>query len=275
MTRFMADSITGSELVDKTVSVPGHGTQTLSLTAGYANGSFHGSSQDPQPTDVQIDVNGTAPGADVLDIEQHDATPQQAATWVHSHNAHGGATFPAVLYCNRSTRSQVKSVLDTNGLVVNRDYKWWISTLDGTETLSDMDGVVAVQAWGASDFPRNIDVSIVYDDSWKPTSAPPSVPVPEDEIMYTFVLPAAPQGGRFPVTLPVSRACEITLSAEGEATLTAYGWISPAGGNGFQEVGVHLHDQGAYAFRPDKGTGKVDVQYTSAVPIYGVVDVIG
>lgn len=164
----MADSITGTELVNRGVNVPGIGSQRISLTAGYANGSFHASSQESGPTDVLIDVNGSVPGADVLDIENGDATPQQAATWVHGHNAHGGTNYPAILYVNRSNIHVVANVLTAIGLQVDRDYKWWISTLDGTTTVPDMTGVVAVQAWNAGNFaPRNIDLSIVYDDAWK------------------------------------------------------------------------------------------------------------
>lgn len=274
MTRYMADSITGGELVDRSVNVPGAGSQTISLTAGYANGTRHASSQESGPTDVQIDVNGSAPGADVLDIENGDATPQQAVPWVHGHNAHGGTTFPAILYVNRSNRAVVEGLLTANGLVVDRDYKWWVSTLDGSVTVPGP-GVLAVQAWNASNFPRNIDLSIVYDDSWKAGSAPVPLPANTEDEMFTFSLPTNSTGGRFALTLPVGRACQVTLSTDGEATLTEYGWVSPSGGNGFSETNVALHDQGAHAFSPPKGTGKVDIQYKSDAPINGVVDIIG
>lgn len=275
MTRFMADSITGTELSNRSVSVPGIGPRRIDLTAGYANGSFHASSQDAGPTDVQIDVNGSAPGADVLDIENGDATPQQAAVWVHGHNAHGGTTYPAILYVNRSNIHAVANVLTTAGLQVDRDYKWWISTLDGTTAVPDMTGVVAIQAWNAGNFaPRNIDLSIVYDDSWK-RGNPAPLPLNTEDEMFTFSLPAAPAGSRFALAIPVSRQCEVTLACDGEAALTEYGWISPDGGNGFKEENVALHDHGAHSFQPWKGTAKVDILYTSNAVINGVVDVIG
>lgn len=274
MTRYMADSVDGVALVDRTVDVPGVGVQPIGLTAGYANGTFHASSQDHGATDVQIDVNGSSPGADVLDIENGDATPLQAVAWVHGHNAHGGTTFPAVLYCNRSTQPVVENLLTANGLQVDRDYKWWIATLDGT-TVVQGPGVLAVQAWNAGSFtPRNIDLSIVYDDSWKPSGAPAPLPVSTEDEMFTFSLPPNSTGGRYPLTLPVGRACQVTLSTDGTATLTEYGWVAPDGGNGFSETNVNLHDKGAHAFSPPKGTGKVDIQYRSDAVINGVVDIL-
>jgi hypothetical protein len=268
----MADSVDAGALDSRTVKVPGVGVRTISLTAGYANGTFHDSSQAHGATDVTIDVNGSQPGADVLDIETYDATPQQAVAWVHGHNAHGGTVFPAVLYVNRSNIRTVANLCEVAGLLPGRDFFWWISTLDGTETVSDMTGVVAVQVWNAGNFDgRNIDLSIVYNDNWKPTH-PPVSPDSEDN-MFTFSLPANPTGGRFALTLPVSRACEVTLAADGEATLTEYGWAE-AGGNGFAETNVALHDQGSHSFRPPRGTGKVDLQYKSTVSINGVVDIL-
>lgn len=270
MTRYMADSINADALVSRTVTVPGHGVQHVALTAGYANGTFHDSSQADGPTDVTIDVNGSQPGADVLDIETGDASPQQAVPWVHGHNAHGGTTFPAVLYVNRGNITTVANLCEVAGLLPGRDFFWWISTLDGTESVSDMTGVVAVQAWNAGNFNgRNIDLSIVYNDAWKPER----LALDTEDHMFTFSLPANPTGGRFALTLPVSRQCEVTLSADGEATITEYGWAT-GGGNGFAETNVALHDQGSHAFQPPRGTGKVDLQYKSAVPINGVVDIL-
>jgi hypothetical protein len=275
MSRFMADSVDGPALVSRYVNVPGEGGRIISLTAGYANGHYHATSQADGPTDVQIDVNGSAPGADVLDIENGDATPLQAASWVHAHNASGYTHYPAILYVNRSNIHTVANVLAVANLQVDRDYKWWISTLDGTKAVPDMTGVVAVQAWNAGSFaPRNIDLSIVYDDSWKPGNVG-SLPIPKDDNMFTFTLPAAPDGSRHALTLPVSRACEVTLSCDGSAVLTEYGWVSPEGGNGFQETNVTLPDQGAHSFQAPKGTGKVDIQYHSDSEINGVVDIIG
>jgi hypothetical protein len=166
----MADSIDCANFSPRNIIIPGGGNQPIALTAGYANGTFHDSSQSCGATDVQIDVNGSLPGVDVLDIETGDATPAQAPAWVHAHNAHGGTTFPAVLYCNRSTMTAVANACQAQNLLPGRDFYWWVSTLDGTVSLSDMTGVVAVQAWGSGFFSnRNIDLSVVYNDAFKPT----------------------------------------------------------------------------------------------------------
>lgn len=170
MVRFMADAIDCSQFT-ATVNVPGRGSQPVVLRAGYINGRWPTASQCG--TEVSIDVNGSAPQADVLDIETGDATPDAAPAWVRAHNARGG--FPAVLYCNRSMIHAVANACDAAGLQVGRDFRWWIATLDGTETVPDMTGVVAVQVWGANYFGGlNIDLSIVYDDSWKGTDDMPS-----------------------------------------------------------------------------------------------------
>lgn len=166
MVRYMADSVDCAQFT-KHVQVPGKGLQLVSLTAGYLPpSSYADSSQRCGGTDVKIDVAGVHPEGDVLDVEQGDATPDQAPGWVKSHNATHPA-YPGIIYCNRGTITAVANALAAANLQVVRDYRWWIATLDGTERVADMTGVTAIQVWGASHFPDNIDLSIVYDDSWK------------------------------------------------------------------------------------------------------------
>lgn len=180
MVRYMADSIECSQF-PAAVSVPGVGVQPVSLRAGYVGGTHEASSHACGPVDVDIDVDGTHPSADVLDIEPGDATPDTAPSWVQRHNA--VSSFPAVLYCNRTTIHAVANALAAAGLQVVKDYRWWIATLDGTTSVADMTGVVAVQAWGSSYFPTNIDLSVVYDDSWKASSVTaPTNPSINDQI---------------------------------------------------------------------------------------------
>lgn len=170
MVRYMADSVDG-KAIPPSVIVPGAGSAPVSLRVGYANGSYHNSSFDNGTPDVVVDVAGTVPSADVLDIETGDATPDTAPGWVKAHNALGG--FRAVLYCNRATITAVANACAAQGLLPGRDFSWWIATLDGTKSVPDMTGVVAVQVWGANFFSENVDLSIVYDDSWKPAAAAP------------------------------------------------------------------------------------------------------
>lgn len=170
MVRYMIDSTDCRNFVP-IVSVPGVGREIVSLYAGYQGGSYQKSSHACGNVNVEIDVDGTHPWADVLDIEVGDATPNSAPAWVIAHNKQ--SAYPAILYCNRSTIHAIANYLAAAGLQVNKDYKWWIATLDGTQTVPDMTGVVAVQVWSANFFPGlNIDLSIIYDDSWKADSMP-------------------------------------------------------------------------------------------------------
>ena len=221
MVRYMADSIDCGNFSPPNVTVPGAGNQPIALTAGYANGSFHNSSQACGPTNVQIDVNGTAPGADVLDIETGDATPSSAPAWVFAHNAHGGTTFPAVLYCNRSNITAIANACANAGLLPGRDFYWWISTLDGTTSVPDMTGVVAIQAWGSGYFGgRNIDLSIVYNDAWKPTFVPPPPITPTHISEENQVL--VPAGTNEHISIPCNGLGAFFLAAAFGHTVTVH-----------------------------------------------------
>lgn len=193
MVRYMIDSIDCTNFT-ATIPVPGMGTQPVTFRAGYVGGSYEKSSHKCGNINVDIDVNGSHPSADVLDIEVGDATPNTAPGWVKAHNA-TNPIYPAILYCNRSTRSAVAAACSAAGLQVGRDYRWWISTLDGTTSLSDMIGVTAIQAWGANYFSHNIDLSIVLDDAWKSTkendvllSDPISFTRPDNQKVVTYTV---------------------------------------------------------------------------------------
>lgn len=177
MVRYMADSVEGRNFTDL-VAVPGFGVQPVPLFAGYVNGLYAASSHDTGRVNVEIDVDATHASADILDIEKGDATPDAAPGWVIAHNR-TRTDYPAILYCNRSTITAVANALDAAGLVVVRDYRWFIATLDGTRSVADMTGVTAVQAYSANSFPNNIDLSVVYDDAWKaavPVATVPAIP---------------------------------------------------------------------------------------------------
>lgn len=148
------------------------------MVMGYQNGHYAWSAEDwarfPHAAHVTIDVTGADPNADVLDIEAGDASVSEAPTWVKEHNK--THPFPAVLYCSRSTLTPLFNTLATAGLHVGHDFRTWIATLDGTETVPDMTGVVAVQYAGESRTGGHYDQSKVYDDTWKPTAAPTPPP---------------------------------------------------------------------------------------------------
>lgn len=171
-TRIMRDSIT---LTD----IPVQGTQ---IVAVYSNGKFR-----TTPAAVAqrfgdipvawIDVIGNNPqGAGVLDIENGDATPQTAAHWVAARHTIERAP---VLYVNRSNVTAVFNVMQAHGWKIGVHFRIWIATLDGTERIPDMTGVVAVQARGSAQNHANFDESVVYDPTWHPTGpTPPPLPPP-------------------------------------------------------------------------------------------------
>ena len=99
---------------------------------------------------------------------------------------------------------------------------------------------------------------------------------PEDDTMITGTLAASLAGTRHTITIPVGRQVEVTMSCDGTASFTnIFAWIAPAGGNGWSSGAVKMSDQGAYSFRPPKGTAKLDVQYKADSEIDYVVDVVG
>jgi hypothetical protein len=161
MTRIMRDSTNPAD-------IPVSGTD---LAAGYVNGSYAWSSAGwgrfPGIPHVTIDVSGARPDADVLDVEPGDATVAGAIRWLPKARAVSGRSDVPVFYCNRSNRlSLVRAAADA-GYTVGRDFKLWVATLDGSQTVSDMTGVVAVQYAGSNLTGKHYDQSIVVDDSWK------------------------------------------------------------------------------------------------------------
>src|SRR5215472_2486636 len=168
----MRDSTTPTD-----IPLPG-----LQLVAGYVNGRFAWGPMDwgrfpAEVARVHIDVDGTAyKTAGVLDVETGDATPPEAAVWVTARKRLGARATGYTIYCNRSTINPVHAAMTAAGLAIGRDYTLWVATLDGTEILPTMTGVVAVQARGEAQTGGHYDESIVYDDLWHP--APVPVPGP-------------------------------------------------------------------------------------------------
>lgn len=182
MTRIMRDSITASD-------IPASGVQII---AGYVNGKIsQWSTEDwfrfPGLSLVTIDVDGSRPDADILDVETGDATVETAVAWVRTKLSRGTSFLP-ILYCNRATLTPLFNALQAAGYHVNTHFKTWIGTLDGTMSVPDMTGVVAVQYAGDKQTGGHYDQSIVYDDTWK---AP---------ILDHGVLVQLPGGGARPVT---------------------------------------------------------------------------
>lgn len=181
MVAYMGDSTVAEDIPDS-ANWPGHSVD-LEYAAGYVNGYWPDATavaqKHPGKRIVTIDVNGTHPSADALDVENGDASPATAAEWIAQRIEHGfNREYPGVIYCNRGNITAVFNAMAAKGYQIGRDFKTWIATLDGKTThVDDMTGVVAVQVWPAtaSSGPGHVDGSIVYDTSWK---APAPAPVP-------------------------------------------------------------------------------------------------
>ncbi len=163
MTRIMRDSTTAADIP----------TAGIQLVAGYLNGKISQWSNDDWNRFagtsvglVTIDVDGSRPDADVLDVETGDASVTTAVTWVKNKLGRGPSFLP-ILYCNRSTLTPLFNALLAAGFHVNTHFKIWIGTLDGTMSVPDMTGVVAVQYAGEAQTGGHYDQSAVYDDTWK------------------------------------------------------------------------------------------------------------
>lgn len=162
MTRIAGDSTT---LTDIPLSVD------VAIT--YANGTYavnHAALEARFPHArygwALIDVNGTAPGAQVRDWETGDKAGS-LEQWVIDHNKAAGRK-DAVVYCNRSTIPEVRQL--TGSQVLGRDYFLWVATLDGSEfTPAMLPGVIACQRDGQAQTGGHWDRSVVYDSSfWLP-----------------------------------------------------------------------------------------------------------
>ena len=170
MTRIMRDS---TSLAD----IPKRG---LDIVAPYINGAF---SSTPAQVKARfgsrpvawIDVNGSAPQADCLDVETGDATPMGAVLWAKA-KLKMHPPYPPIIYCNRATLTPLFNAMNAAGLHIGTGFRLWIATLDGTTRVADMTGVWAVQARGEAQTGGHYDESIVYDDTWKALVKPPPVP---------------------------------------------------------------------------------------------------
>ena len=118
---------------------------------------------------VFIDVNGSRPDVQVRDWETGDKSGS-LEQWVIDHNEASGKK-DAVVYCNRSTIPEVRSL--TGSQVLGQDYFLWVSTLDGTVYTGE--GVIACQNKGESLTGGHWDSSVVFNTTWWQADAPKTV----------------------------------------------------------------------------------------------------
>src|SRR5215467_14263172 len=163
MTRIMRDS-------DRPADIPIRGTD---IAAGYVTGPGKWPAKAYQRfrriEHARIDCRGTKPEkAEILDVEEGCSDVHKAVTWVKKRKAAFPGAYPPIVYCNRSTLAPLFQAIRAAGLHVKKDFRLWVTTLDGTKKISPMRGVTAVQYAGEDITGGHYDESIVYDDNWHP-----------------------------------------------------------------------------------------------------------
>jgi hypothetical protein len=127
--------------------------------AVYANGHYAASPSQvgKRGLTLWIDVNGSSPHADVLDVEPGDATPSQAAAWVEQKlNASPNST--AIIYTMRSQWGAVQAAVSHLAWWMPSHTKYWIA--DPTGVPHVVPGSQATQwYWGP-----NYDISTALPD---------------------------------------------------------------------------------------------------------------
>jgi len=156
--RYMYDAITPSRIPNNAIMV-----------AGYVNGKWPSYPElvtlFPHATHVSIAVSADAT-ADVLDVEQFDATPEEAPAWCS--RMRNLKRIPTV-YMNLATWAQVMHAFTTQKI---NQPNYWIADYTGkSNILVGVDGVVAVQFQNTPGY----DISQVV-DYW------PGIDNPEDEM---------------------------------------------------------------------------------------------
>lgn len=101
-----------------------------------------------------IDILGSDPNANILDIEPGCATPAQAPGWVQSHLA-ADPNSVAILYSSISEWSQVQAAVSSLPSSMQARIRWWIADPTGSPHI--VPGSDATQwYWGP-----NYDISTV------------------------------------------------------------------------------------------------------------------
>jgi hypothetical protein len=201
------------------LDIPVDGTD---YAMGYINGSISawpagGWNRFPAARHVAIDVLGDRPDADALDVEHGDVEPGSATmvNWVLNKLKRGERP---VLYMNRSALTPSFNALNGHGLWVAHQFWLWIATLDGTQRVGDMTGVVAVQDKGTVQTGGHYDESIIWDPTWKEPVAPPPAPVPA------------------PVPVPPAVRAGVVVAVSDAGSLVSHAVTSKDGGKTWVDV---------------------------------------
>ncbi len=126
----MADSTTASDI-----------PQNVDLVAGYVDGRYKWSDTDwalfPSKVKVRIAVLASTNDGHVLDVEQGDATPDEAPGWAKMRRAAGA---DPTVYVNLSNEAAVRAAFDAAG---EPQPHYWLAHYDNIPSLPD--GYVAKQ----------------------------------------------------------------------------------------------------------------------------------
>lgn len=182
MTWIMGDSTTLTDIPLSVAVAATYGTGQYAVSAAAVEKRFPHAKYGWN----RIDTTGQQPGlCDTRDWETGDKAGS-LEQWVIDHN-HARGAGTAVVYCNRSTIPEVRTL--TRSQVLGRDYWLWVATLDGTVFgPSQYAGVVACQVKGQALTGGHWDMSVVFDGSlWRPV-APPKAPPSLVSASVTFKL---------------------------------------------------------------------------------------
>jgi hypothetical protein len=201
----------------------------IGLVAGYDDGDYAWAAADwdrfPNSVHVHIAVHASTNSGSVLDVENGDATPADAVSWVLTRRAAGAD--PSV-YCNQGDPDSgwpaVRAAFQ--GLAVPEPHYWVAAYVsDPSRVPAVPAGAVALQYYDFGDY----DASVVV-DYWPgvddPQDAPPMPPVP----------PVAPVSFEEdpmqiePVTVHPGEYALVAPSGLGTLALVADGYGNPAAG---------------------------------------------
>lgn len=149
MTTTMYDSVTAADI-----------PADAPMVAGYANGIYAWSQADWErfatPRKVLITVTADYNGADVLDVENGDATPADCNAWIHARQNAG--YWAPTIYCEASAVPAVRQACA--GLT----YALWVAHYTGTPHQEP--SAVATQYADPATSGGHYDLSLVADDGW-------------------------------------------------------------------------------------------------------------
>lgn len=150
--------------------------------AGYVGGLYAWSQADwdlfPHADKVRIAVRASTDDGDVLDVEQGDATPDQAAGWIAMRHAAG--LYRPTIYCSRLVIPAVRQ--RTGSYILGRDYDIWVADYTGQPHQVAAPGLPAAMCAATQyESTADWDASAVYDPGWphrQPAQPAPVIPAP-------------------------------------------------------------------------------------------------